>query len=428
MAERRLVLAVALGLGLVFLILFLIVSGPLASSPAETGPLQLLSRFFTPGMKADPVQYLTGQVVRIALGFLALSWLAVAAIPRGTADATIRAALRLDFHCRRALLAFVLGAHVLASLGALQLFISYGGTPTWISEVYTLGLPGYFLMLLPRALGLLACIRLLFGRRRAPYDYYLGAFAAMGSGMALIPDLRRLVGGSFRAASADLIFSLIGQALFSTLAIWAGILLVRAALPLAGRISGKALAAYTVAGGIVFARSLDHLLGIANVFRFAPSIAWADALAAVVFFVFATACLSHAAAMAMIQPAEASPAPLPPETAEAPEPTPADSAPEDASVAPKDDAPALSRPRFRLSLTLTVDAVLGFICSGLLAVLAMYALTKVLPLGVLVYFPIAPLMSVGGFVVLVVGILIQRFGYVLGAALFELGFWLLVAR
>jgi hypothetical protein len=416
MKEQRFVRAVALVLGLLFLVLFFIVSGPLASSPAEIGPLHALSRFFNPGLKADPAQALTGHLVRVALGALALCWLALAAIPPGTADATIRAALRPGLHYQRALLALVLGMHV-AGLGALLLFISFGGTPKWISEIYAFGVLGFFLSLLPRVLGLLVCSRLLFGRHRAAYDYHLGAFAALGSGIAVIVDLRHVID---EAGFVPVILNLIGQILFPALSIWADILLVRCALPLPGGVQSKGLAAYTVAGGLALAVGLGHILGIGFIFRFAPSIAWADAIVTVAFLAIAAACLSHAAAMAMIQPAQPSPAPpLAPDIAKLPEPTPSDVAPQD------QDVPAGPRPQSRPSLVWVVDAVLGFICSGLLAVVAMYALTKVMPLGVLVYFPIAPIMSVGGFVVIVVGILTRRFGYVLGAALFELGFWLL---
>jgi hypothetical protein len=420
MTEQRLVPAIALSLGLLFLILFFIVSGPLASSSAESGPLHALSRFFTPGMQADPVQYLTGQVVRIALGLLALSWLAVAAIPRGTADATIRAALRPGFHRRRALLAFVLGAHLLG-LGALQLFISHGGIPKWFSEVYAFGLAGFFLTLLPQVLVVLVGIRLLFGRHRGPYDYYLGALAALGSGIVMFADIKSLLRGWSTLPAVDFIFGLVGQVLFSGPAIWAGILLVRAPLPLPGRIAGKSLAAYTVASGIALAIGLGQILKIGSVFRYAPSVAWMDSLAAFAFLVVAAACALHAAAMAMGEQVQMSPVSSAPEI-----PEPAVSPKLDAT--PVDtDVPAPGMVRFRPSLRLIVDAVFGFAISGLLMVLAMYGLGELLPMGVIVYMPILGLMMAGGFIVVLIGILIRRLGYALGAGIFLCGL-LMLAR
>jgi hypothetical protein len=83
--------------------------------------------------------------------------------------------------------------------------------------------------------------------------------------------------------------------------------------------------------------------------------------------------------------------------------------------------------RFWPSLRLIVDAVFGFAISGLLMVLAMYGLGELLPMGVIVYMPILGLMMAGGFIVVLIGILIRRLGYALGAGIFLCGL-LMLAR
>jgi uncharacterized membrane protein YbaN (DUF454 family) len=344
----------------------------------------------------------------------------MAAIPRGTADATIRAALRPGLHRRRALLAFVLGANMVG-LGALQLFISYGGIPKWFSEAYAFGLVGFFLTLLPQALGLLVAIRLLFGRHRAAYDYHLGALAALSNGIAMFVDIKGLLRGWSTLPAVDFILGLIGQALFACPAIWAGVLLVRVALPLPGRIAGKSLAAYTVASGIALAISLGQILDIGSVFRHAPSVAWMDSLAAFAFLVVAAACALHAAAIAVSEPVQMSPVSPAPETPEPAVSPPSDARPIDAYV------PAPATARLRLSPRLVVDAVFGFAISGVLLLLTMYGLGQFLPMGIIVYMPILGLMMIGGFVVALIGILIRRLGYALGAGIFLIGL-LMLAR
>lgn len=116
--------------------------------------------------------------------------------------------------------------------------------------------------------------------------------------------------------------------------------------------------------------------------------------------------------------------------------SPVSSAPEipEPAVSPKLDAtpvdtdvPAPGMVRFWPSLRLIVDAVFGFAISGLLMVLAMYGLGELLPMGVIVYMPILGLMMAGGFIVVLIGILIRRLGYALGAGIFLCGL-LMLAR